>query len=166
MAQMGEDRGVRDGVRTFASILAREQRATDDKLIAYAQRRNMDRVTVALPGGALEHSTLALAPLANTPANQFDYYFMNRVVADHQAAIDAATAASRLARDPELRALIGTVLLVQTQHLVSAQQLQAAIPAPSPRVVQLPAFPGGVSRTQTGADEPPPAALQPGALNR
>jgi len=49
---------------------------------------------------------------------------------------------------------------------VSAQALLQGIPAPAPRVVQLPAFPAGVSRTQTGADEPPPAALQPGALNR
>jgi hypothetical protein len=119
----------------------------------------MDRVSVAEPGGALEHSTLALAPLANSPSAEFDYNFASKMVADHQAAIDAAAAAERLARDPELKALIDANMKMMTNHLVSAQQLLAGIPAPRPRALQLPAYPAGVSRTQTGADIPPPAAL-------
>jgi len=166
LAMLGEERGVSPRVRTFAATIQSEQNATDHQLFAYAERKNMNRVTVALPGGALEHSTLALAPVANSVPAEFDYNFAQRMVADHQASIDAAAAAQRLARDPELQALIGTVLAVQSQHLVAAQELLATIPTPSPRVVQLPAFPAGVSRTQTGADVPPPAALVPGALTR
>jgi predicted outer membrane protein len=159
-ARLGEERGVRDSVRTFASITAREQAASDDTLVAYAERKGMNRVAVARPGGALEHGALALAPLANSPSNEFDYAFATKVVADQQAAIDAATAAERLARDPELKSLINQVLVTETNHLVSAQALLTQIPTPRPRVVQLPAFPSGVSRTQTGADEPSPAAIE------
>jgi predicted outer membrane protein len=169
MAQLGERQGVSEGVRNFAAALAAEQRASDSGLIAYAQQKNMDRVQVALPGGALEHGVLLRAPIANSPANQFDYRFMSQVVADHQGVIDAATAAQRLARDPQLKSLIGQVLALQSDHLVSAQEILARIPAPQPAAlnpVPLPAFPTGVSRTRTGADNPPPAALQPGALNR
>jgi predicted outer membrane protein len=168
MAQLGERQGVSDGVRNFAAALAAEQRASDGALVAYAQQKNMDQVQVALPGGALQHGVLLQAPIANSPRNQFDYQFMSQVVADHQGVIDAATAAQRLARDPQLKSLIGQVLALQTDHLVSAQEILARIPAPQPALnpVPLPAFPTGVSRTSTGADEPPRAALQPGALNR
>ncbi|HEY7376751.1 MAG TPA: DUF4142 domain-containing protein [Polyangia bacterium] len=158
-ARMGEQRAVRPTVQGFAERMERDHRAADARLLAYATRKNMNRADVSEPGGALAHSTLALAPLANSTASEFDYNFVQKMVADHQAAIDAATAAERLARDPELRSIISDDLKMMTEHLVVAQQLQAAIPAPSPRVVGLPAYPAGVSRTQTGADNPPPAAL-------
>ena len=160
MAQMGQTRGVRASVRSFAERIERDHRATNNGLLAYAQSKNMNRPEVAEVGGALQHSTLALAPLANSPRDAFDYDFATRMVARQQAAIDAATAAERLARDPELRALIDNNLKMMTEHLVSAQELAAAIPAPAPPPLRLPAYPAGVSRTQTGADEPPPAALR------
>ena len=40
-----------------------------------------------------------------------------------------------------------------------AEAMVAALPEPAPRMVQLPGQPAGVSRTQTGADEPPPEAI-------
>jgi predicted outer membrane protein len=168
MAQLGERQGVRESVRNFAGALAAEQRALDNGLMVYAQTRNFPRAQVMEAGGALEHGVLARAPIANSPIDQFDYRFMSQVVADHQGVIDAATAAQRLARDPQLTALIGKVLALQTDHLISAQEVLATIPTPQPPIspVPLPAFPTGVSRTQTGADVPPPEALKPGALNR
>ncbi len=167
LGQLGEDRGVSARVRTFGATIQREQSGSDAALLAYAERKNMNRATVSAQGGALEHRELALAPVANSPSAQFDYNFATQAVTDHQAYIDAASAAARLARDPELKTLIERVLKVQTDHLVSAQALLAETPPPArPRTVALPAFPSGVSRTQTGADEPPAAALQPGALNR
>jgi len=159
MAQLGEARAVSDDVRTFAQTVERNQRATDTGLIAYAQSKNMDRIQVGEPGGALEHGVLARAPLVNCTREVFDYHFTETMVADHQAAIDAATAAERLARDPELKAVINANLKVLTENLVAAQELQARIPTPTPRELQLPAYPVSPSRTQTGADIPPPAAL-------
>jgi putative membrane protein len=157
MAGMGESRGVRAGVRTFADRVERDHRAADERLMAYAARKNMNRTAVAEPGGALEHDTLAMAPLANCSRSEFDYNFASKMVADHQAAIDAAAAAERLAQDPELKALINGNIKMMTEHLLSAQELAAAIPAPAPaRVLELPAYPAGVSRTRTGADNPPP----------
>ncbi len=110
MAQLGERQGVSQGVRNFAAAAVTEQRASDNGLMVYAQQKNMDRVQVALPGGALEHGVLLRAPIANSPPNQFDYRFMSQVVADRQGMIDAATAAQRLARDPQLKSLIGDVI--------------------------------------------------------
>ena len=67
MAQLGESQGVSEGVRNFAAALASEQRASDARLVAYAQQKGMDRVQVSLPGGALEHGVLLRAPIANSP---------------------------------------------------------------------------------------------------
>ena len=159
MARMGEARGERADVRAYAASAEREQRAADDRLVAYAARKNMNLPEVEEPGGALEHGTLALAPLANSPAREFDYTFATRTVANLQATIDASTAAERLARDPELRALIDSNLRMSTQRLMLAEGLAAGIPAPAPRALSLPAYPAGVSRTQTGADVPPPQAF-------
>jgi predicted outer membrane protein len=160
MAQLGETRAVSDDVRTLAQTVERDQRAADNGLIAYAQRKNMDRIQVAEPGGALEHGVLARAPLVNCARDVFDYYFAEKMVADHQAAIDAAAAAERLARDPELKAVINDNLKVLTENLIAAQELQARIPTPAPRTLQLPAYPVSPSRTQTGADLPPPGTLR------
>src|SRR5262245_7638908 len=63
MARLGEARGVRADVRSLSATLQRDQRAADERLIAYAQRKNMNRATIANPGDALPHGTLALAPL-------------------------------------------------------------------------------------------------------
>jgi predicted outer membrane protein len=158
MAAVGEARGVRPDVKTFAAAVGREHRAMNNGWLVYAQRKNMDMAAFENPGDAMAHGVLALAPLRSGPRDQFDSAFVTRMVSQHQALLDASAAAQRLARDPELRATIGTLMVTAAQRLVSAQQLLAAIPEPTPRVVQLPAYPSPVSRTQTGADEPPPDA--------
>jgi predicted outer membrane protein len=158
MAKMGEARGVRPRVTSFAAKIERDHQVADQRLVGYANRKNMNLDEVANPGDALRHGPLAMAPVATSTREEFDYNFVNKMVADHQAAIDAATAAQRLARDPELKDLIGGSLKVMTDHLVTAQELLAGIPEPPARVVQLPGEPAGISRTQTGADEPPAAA--------
>jgi predicted outer membrane protein len=159
-ARLAEERAVSPRVTTFALTLAREHRVQNAKLLDYAERKNMNIDVIVRPGDAMAHGVLARAPLVNSRPEDFDYNFVSRVVADHQAAVDAASAARRLARDPALQAAIDGLLAFESDHLVSAQALLGTIPAPSPRVVQLPAYPAPVSRTQTGADVPSPEALQ------
>jgi len=161
-AKLAERRAVRASVNDLAVAFGRQQSAIDNGLMAYAQQKNMDPAAVAAPGNPLAHGELARAPLANAARDQFDYDFVSRTVADHQAAIDAGAAAQRLARDPELKSLIGRWLVIESEHLVSAQQQLAQLPEPPPpSTVPLPAYPAGASRTQTGADQPPPGAWKP-----
>lgn len=159
IARMGEARGVRADVRSVAANVQRYQQAMDRGLVAYAQHKNMAPAVIADPGDAMAHGTLVTAPLANTNPEQFDYNFASRLVANHQAAIDAAAAAQRIARDPELRDLITDIMAQQSRYLVSAQELLAAIPVPPPQNPQPPGEPAVISRTNTGADVPPAAAL-------
>jgi predicted outer membrane protein len=160
-SRLAETRAVGASVNGLAVTFERQQRATDNGLRAYAQRKNMNPAALAAPGNALAHGVLARAPLANSPRERFDYEFVSRTVADHQAALDAAAAAQRLARDPELKGLIGAWMVAQTDHLVSAQEMLASLPEPPEPAVPLPAYPTGSSRTQTGADVPPPGAGRP-----
>ena len=168
MAQLGERQGVSQGVRDFAAAAVTEQRASDNGLMVYAQQKNMDRVQVALPGGALEHGVLLRAPIANSPPNQFDYRFMSQVVADRQGVIDAATAAQLETNTQRFRAAPDDVNCLGETGL-RHEELDGAchvLDASTLNPVPLPAFPTSVSRTNTGADQPPPEALKPGALNR
>jgi predicted outer membrane protein len=159
-AGMAETRAESPRVTAFAVALRRAHRAQNGKLMDYAERKDMNTAAIERPGDALAHGVLARAPLANSRPEEFDYNFVSRVVANHQAAIDAAAAAQRLARDPELKVAIGSLLVMLTEHLVAAQEILATMPAPTPRIVPLPAYPAGVSRTQTGADVPPPGARE------
>ncbi len=161
VAKMAEARAVSPSVKAFALSVQREQQVANDQLVAYAASRTMN-VSVVQPGGAEAHGTLANASLVNSPPDRFDYEFVDRMVAQQQAAIDASAAAQRLARDPALKGVIGGQLVGLTENLVSAQVLLAEIPPPPPpSTVPLPAFPSPVSRTQTGADTPPPDAWKP-----
>jgi predicted outer membrane protein len=161
VAKMAEARAVSPRVKAFASTVQREQKTANASLVAYADRKSMG-ASIVQPGGALEHGALANAPLVNSPRDQFDYRFVDRMVADQQAAIDAAAAAQRLARDPELKGVIGGVMAGLSENLVSAQELLAQLPEPPPpATVPLPAYPVSASRTQTGADVPPAGAWQP-----
>jgi predicted outer membrane protein len=160
-ANVAEKHAVSPRVNAFAMTIRRDHRMATERLDAYAERKNMNMDAIVRPGNAMPRGTISNAQLAGSPPDEFDYRFMSRMVADHQAAIDAAAAAQRLARDPELKGLIGTELVMMADHQVAAQELLAQIPAPTPpRVLQLPAYPAGVSRTQTGADVPPPEAMQ------
>ena len=159
-AQLAEDQAASGRVRSFAQTVRRDQGIANDALRDYGIRKNMNMDAVANPGDALPHGVLANAPLVNSPRDEFDYRYMSKVVSDNQGALNAAAAAQRLARDPELKGLIGRQLAMLSEHQASAQQVLAQIPEPKPRTVPQPAFPAAVSRTQTGADLPPPEAVQ------
>jgi hypothetical protein len=73
--------------------------------------------------------------------------------------IAATRQARRLTNDPELQKVLVEQLGTLWDHLSKAEALQASLPEPPPRVVQLPGEPAGISRTQTGADVPPPEAV-------
>lgn len=161
VAKMAETRAVSPSVKAFALNVQREQQIANDQLVAYAASRTMN-VSIVQRGGAEAHGALANASLVNSPPDQFDYTFVDRMVAEQQAAIDAAAAAQRLARDPALKGVIGGQLVGLTENLVSAQVLLTELPPPPPpRTVPLPAYPAPVSRTQTGADALPAGAWKP-----
>jgi putative membrane protein len=152
MAKMAQERGHEAAVKEYADGLIRDHEAADQKLLAYAERQNMNMASIGRPGDAMAYGTLAMTDLTLATKVEFDFNFARKMVADHQAAIDMADSAQRLARAPELRGLIADMLPTLREHLGGAQGLLASIPEPPRRTVQLPGEPGGISRTRTGAD--------------
>jgi putative membrane protein len=152
MSKMAQERGHLAAVKDYADGLIRDHHAADQKLLAYAERQNMNMAAIGRPGDAMAHGTLAMTDLTQATKVEFDFNFARKMVADHQAAIDIADTAQRLARDPELRGLIGDMLPTLREHLGGAEGLLASIPEPPRRTVQLPGEPAGISRTRTGAD--------------
>jgi len=159
-ANLAAARAASPEVMAFALTVERDQRMANNRLEQYALRKNMNMGVIADPGEARAHGVLANAPLVNASPGEFDYRFMSRMVADKQASIDASAAAQRIARDPDLKVLLGIQMIMLSDQEAAAQQLLAAIPEPPPRTVPQPAFPAGVSRTQTGADQPSMRAIQ------
>ena len=159
-AQLAEDQAVSGRVKSFAQTVRRDQGVANDALQNYGMRKNMNMDAVANPGDALPHGVLANAPLVNSPRDEFDYRYMSKVVSDNQGALNAAAAAQRLARDPELKGLIGRQLVDVSEHQASAQQVLAR---DSGAEAADGAAAGLSGRRQPHADRrrpPPPEAVQ------
>jgi putative membrane protein len=156
LAQLGAARGNDAQLQTFATTMVSDHRAADAKLLTYAADHNMNLDSIARSPSAQAHGVDALLTAINSGgAEAFDYNFATKTVNDHQTAIDVADQASRMARDPALRALIGEMLPTLRMHLTMANDLVRRLPPPPARTVQAPGQPSGVSRTHTGADERP-----------
>lgn len=153
MARLAEARARRASVKDYAATLVRDHEAADQKLLAYARRKNFNMGDVAYPGDAMAHGPLAMTDLTAVGQSDFDYSFANKMVTDHQAAIDEVTEADHIARDPELRALLANTLTPLRQQLATARGLLTGMREPPSQAVQRPGQPSGVSRTHTGADE-------------
>ena len=160
MARMGQDEGLDGKVKTLAAKVLDDHQALDRELLAYAEGQEMNMEAVGRASDAGPYGSLAMASL-NTAARgaEFDYQFALRMVRDHQGMIAVAEEARRLARDYELRQLIGRQMGTLWEHLSMAEALVASLPEPPPRIVTPRGEPNGISRTQTGADEPPPQAV-------
>jgi len=160
VARLAQAEGTNPKVTAFASNMLKAHTAADSQLVAYAERRNMNIPVVKEAPVAEASGALAMADLASAARGvEFDWVFARKAVSQHQGMIDAAEQARRLTNDPDLQKLLVSQLSTMWDHLSKAEALQASLPEPPARVVQLPGEPAGVSRTQTGADTPPPAAV-------
>jgi putative membrane protein len=155
MAKMAQERATSAKVKDYAATLLKDHAAADQKLLAYARRKNMNMDELRRPYDALPHGALAMAELASSRGAEFNHNFALKMVADHQKAIDEATTAERIARDPQLEALIEEMLPALRKHQATAEALAASEPHPPAQAVQPPGEPSGVSRTHTGIDTHP-----------
>jgi putative membrane protein len=160
MARVAEDKGTDAKVKELAERIIKDHQTEDRDLLAYAERQDMNMDAVGRAPDAMAYGPLSLARLTSAARGApFDYEFARRVASDHQGMIAAAEQARRLARTYELRQVIGDQIATMWEHLSAAEALVASLPEPPPPVLTPWGEPNGVSRTQTGADEPPPGAV-------
>jgi putative membrane protein len=153
MGKMAQDRATSARVKNYAATLVRDHTAADQKLMALAAEKKMNMEDLRKPYDAMAHGDLAMRELMSNKGAAFNHAFAVKMVAEHQKAIDAATAAQQIARDPQLKAHIAEVLPTLRKHHATAQSLATSEPAPPNQAVQQPGDPSGVSRTKTGVDE-------------
>jgi predicted outer membrane protein len=160
VARLAEAEGTNPKVTAFAANMRKAHEAADSQLVAFAERRNMNIPVVKEAPVAEASGVLAMVDLTSAARGvAFDAVFARRAVSDHQGLIAASQQARRLTNDPELQKILVNQLGTLWNHLSKAEALQASLPEPPPQVVQLPGEPAGISRTQTGADTPPPEAV-------
>jgi predicted outer membrane protein len=160
IARLAEAEGTDHKVKALAAQMRKAHEAEDSKLVEYAERKNMNIPVVKAAPVAEASGVLAMVDLTSAARGvEFDWVFARRSVSDHQGMIATIKQARRLTNDPELQKILVNQLRTSWEHLSKAEALQASLPEPPPRVVHLPGEPAGISRTQTGADTPPAAAV-------
>jgi putative membrane protein len=152
MGRMAQARATSARVKDYGATLVKDHQAADAKLLGYARRKGMNMDEISKPYDALPHGALEMAEVASSKGVEFNHNFAQKMVADHQKNIDAATTAQKIARDPELKALIQAMLPTLDRHQAAAEALVASEPQPPSHAVQPPGEPSGVSRTHTGVD--------------
>jgi predicted outer membrane protein len=145
-------RSTNASVQDFSKTLIDERSAVDTKLMHYAEQEGMNVDAIRAGTGAQSSGDLGRVNLTGAPAERFDHDFATKMVADRQAEYDAAQKAATLVRGPEIRALLRDLTPTLLREEAGAMALVDALPAPTDRVLLLPAEPPGVSRTNTGID--------------
>ena len=159
-ARLAQAEGTDPKVKQFAAHMLKAHEAADSQLVAYAARKNMNMPVVKEAAVAEATGGLAMVDLTSAARGvQFDWVFARKAVNDHQGMIAATRQSRRLTNNPELQKVLVTQLGTLWEHLSMAEALQGSLPEPPPPMVQLPGEPAGISRTQTGADNPPPEAV-------
>jgi predicted outer membrane protein len=157
-AGIAAQRSTNPAVQDYAKTLIDERSAGDVKLLRYAEQEELNVDVIRAGTIARPYGDLGRVNLLGSPVDRFDHDFAIKMVADRQAAYDAAEKAATLVRGPEIRALLRELTPTLLREQADAMALAAAIPAPRDRVLLLPAEPPGVSRTNTGIDTRPGVA--------
>ncbi len=157
-AGIAAQRSTNASVQDFAKTLIDERSAGDSKLMRYAEQEGMNVDAIRAGTGGPPYGALGRVDLHGSPADRFDHDFAAKMVADRQAAFDAAETGATLVRGPEIRALLRELTPTLLREQADAMALVASLPAPTDRVLLLPAEPPGVSRTHTGIDTHPGVA--------
>ncbi|HEY6475815.1 MAG TPA: DUF4142 domain-containing protein [Polyangia bacterium] len=157
-AGIAAQRSTNASVQNFAKTLIDERSAADALLIQYAEQEGMNVDVIRAGTIAQPYGDPGRVNLIGAPPDRFDHDFATKMVADRQAAYDAAEKAATLVRGPELRALLRDTTPTLLREQADAMALAATLPQRTDRVLLLPAEPPGVSRTHTGIDTRPGVA--------
>jgi putative membrane protein len=126
MAQMALDKAESPKVKAYARKLLTDHQAADKKLMAYAEKKNLDRSqveatatgTTASPTDEAGHKRLM-----NATGTDFDREFVNMMIDEHDKAIDLVKSGKDAATDKQLRTMLGGVLPKLEQHRKMAHDL-------------------------------------------
>ena len=125
VAQMALDKAESSRVKSYARKLLNDHQAADKKLMAYVDRKNLDRskVEAMSTGGTTPGSTDAHSRLQNLSGADFDREFVNVMLDEHDKAIDMVKSARDAATDRELRGFYGSIVPKLEQHRKMARDL-------------------------------------------
>jgi putative membrane protein len=126
MAQMALDKAESPKVKAYARKLLTDHQAADKKLMAYVDKKSLDRSKVeqtATGPAATPSSDDAHKRLMSATGADFDREFVNMMLDEHDKAIDLVKSSKDAVTDRQLRALLGSVLPKLEQHRKMARDL-------------------------------------------
>jgi putative membrane protein len=118
LAELALRRGTSNRVKAMAAKIAVDRRIANTDLEAVAAAKNIS--ASALPSRAQQESRETLEALSGAA---FDRAWAQKIVTDHEAAVDLFTQHSKTGVDAEVRAFAGRQLPALRAHLKQAQAL-------------------------------------------
>jgi len=128
MAQMALDKAESAQVKAYARKLLNDHQGADKKLMAYVEKKNLDRSKVEQTATGTAAATPkadedAHARLLSATGADFDRQFVNMMLDEHDKAIDLVKSAKDSVTDKQLRTYLAGVLPKLEQHRKMAREL-------------------------------------------
>ncbi|NMO21547.1 DUF4142 domain-containing protein [Pyxidicoccus fallax] len=128
LGQLAQQKGVSKGVKDFGAKLVKDHQAADQKLMTYAQKKNM---TLGEPKADDDFKKTmknaddaAMAKLQSLQGPAFDRAFLAHMVGDHDTDIAKVMAAQQqFASNTELKGQLDSLLPTLKQHRDQAHRL-------------------------------------------
>jgi putative membrane protein len=128
MAQMALDKAESAQVKAYARKVLNDHQGADKKLMAYVEKKNLDRSKVEQTATGTAAATPkadedAHARLLSATGADFDRQFVNMMLDEHDKAIDLVKSAKDSVTDKQLRTFLAGVLPKLEQHRKMAREL-------------------------------------------
>lgn len=116
LGEIGEEKAQHDRVRQFAERMVADHTKANQELMSIAENKG-----ITLPDETPQAS--AAAALQNMSGEQFDRAFMQRMVEDHEKAVELFEQEAKNGQDEELKAFAEKQLPILREHLRMAEEI-------------------------------------------
>jgi putative membrane protein len=120
--QIAQQKGNTQAVKDFGAMMVHDHSAANDRLKALATQRN-----VTLPDSVSSKHKQMMQNLNKKSGKEFDRFYINEMVKDHQEDIKEFEQAANKVGDLEVKAFINNTLPTLKTHLDSAKAIQKRI---------------------------------------
>ncbi|TMI71602.1 MAG: DUF4142 domain-containing protein [Bacteroidetes bacterium] len=120
--QLAQQKGNNQAVKDFGAMMVRDHSAANDRLKALATQRN-----VTLPDSVSSKHKKMMETLNKKSGKEFDRFYINEMVKDHQEDVKAFEQAANKVSDLEVKAFINNTLPTLKTHLDSAKAIQKRV---------------------------------------
>ena len=116
LGELAQQRGMRDEVKSFAARMVEDHRKSAEEIARIAEARGVE-----LPKEPGRRDRDAVKEMKDLVGPEFDRAYMERMLEDHEDAVELFEKQAKEAEDPDVRAFAKRQLLALRGHYQAAQ---------------------------------------------